>query len=234
MQPHRKIFQALQSERALHSLSLPLAPYELPTITLSRTAAKLGIVDTPSCPPPSSLSITRFRTRVNPGSAVSFVLAQVGDLEASYLDELAHHAQVVAVPQVADGASAAQATEMITLPAEPLPVTYEASATHGGVLISVSVPASTPVGSCIVISRASVAGCDIALDRASRHIVVGFNHIPVPQGHVSAAARSGNVPDLVRLLDGGASTEEKDAVRYSVCCPTHAAHTGSTRVSRTA
>jgi hypothetical protein len=43
-----------------------------------------------------------------------------------------------------------------------------------------------------------------------------YNHAPAPAGPVYAAAQAGDVPALMRLLDGGASTEEKNGVSGTV------------------
>jgi hypothetical protein len=95
------------------------------------------------------------------------------------------------------------------VPPAQLPAAYEVSIAHGGVLMSVPVPASAPEGSCVVISRVSIAGCDVALGEVPLEVIVGFNHAPAPEGPVIAAVEAGGVPALMRLLDGGASTEEK-------------------------
>jgi hypothetical protein len=42
---------------------------------------------------------------------------------------------------------------------------------------------------------------------------VKFNHAPAASGHVTAAAKAGSVPRLVRALERGGSTEERDEVR---------------------
>jgi hypothetical protein len=89
-----------------------------------------------------------------------------------------------------------------------LPVDYEPSVTHGGVLISAAVPASAPEGSRVVISRAFVAGCDMALGEAPLQVIVGFNHAPETEGPVYIAAEAGDVAAVKSALEGGASTEE--------------------------
>jgi hypothetical protein len=119
-------------------------------------------------------------------------------------------ATLAAITQVA--AELEQPDALGVTPAQ-LPVAYEVSLTLGGVLISVPVPASAPEGSCVVISNASVTGCDVALGKAPPQVAVGINHAPAPAGPVLAAAETGDVPALTRLLGEDASTEEKSAVR---------------------
>jgi hypothetical protein len=197
--------QALQSENQLHECSLPLAPSEPSFIILTCDGDRIGVIEAPSCPPGSSCSLSSLQKRVKAGRVVSLVLAPpvdvvYGDLHVAVL------ATLTAVVQVS--AELYQPGDVGAPPAQ-LPVAYEVSIAHDGVLISVTVPASAPEGSRVVISRVSVAGCDVALGEAPLEVIVGFNHAPTPKGSVMAAAEAGDVPALMRLLDGGASTEEK-------------------------
>jgi hypothetical protein len=199
--------QALHSETQLHERTLPLTPSELPFIVLTRAGGRIGVVDAPSCPPASSCFLYCLQKRLNAGRSAAFVLAPTvdvmpGDLYAAVLAKLADLVQVNADLQHPGS---------LGVPPTQLSVACEPSSTHGGVLIAVSVPASAPEGSRVVVSRASVAGCDAALG-GEVHVIVGFNSTPAPAGPVMAAAEAGDVPALMRLLEGGAPTEENDAV----------------------
>jgi hypothetical protein len=201
-------FQALQSETQVHERTLPLAPTEPPCIDLVYTDGRFGVIEAPSCPPASSCSVSSLQKRVKAGRAAAFVLAPpadaiYGDSNASVITTLAALVQISVELQQPDD---------LGVPPAQLPADYEASIAHGGVRITLSVPASAPEGSRVVISRVSVAGCDVALGEAPLEVIVGFNHAPAPDGPVMAAAESGDVPALLRLLNGGASTEEKNAV----------------------
>jgi hypothetical protein len=200
--------QALQSEARLHERSLPLAPTEPPFVTLTCTGDTFGVIDAPSRPPASSCFPSCLQKRVKAGHAAGYILAApadaiYGSLHAAVLATLADLVQVCAeLQQPAD----------LSVPPAQLPVACELSIAHAGVLITVPVPASAPEGSLVVISRVSVAGCDVALGEAPLVVTVGFNHARTAKGPVYAAAEAGDVPALMRLLDGGASTEEKDSV----------------------
>jgi hypothetical protein len=204
--------QALQSEAQYYERTLPLAPTEPPFIALTCDADRIGVIDAPSCPPASSCSLSSLQKRVMAGRTASFVLAPPadvisGDLRNAVLAKLADLVRVNGeLQQPVD----------LGVPPTQLPVAYtcKVSIEHGGVRISV--PASAPEGSRVVISRASVAGCDVALGEAPLEVIVGFNHAPAPLGPVYAAVKAGNVPAMMRLLDGGASTEEKDAVSGTI------------------
>jgi hypothetical protein len=196
---------ALQSESELHQRYLPLAPTEPPFIALSCAGYSIGVVDARSCPPANSCSLCRLQKRVNAGCAASFILALpadviFGDSQAVVLATLTALLQVSAELQQPDDRGAP--------PAQPLPMAYELSIVNGSVLIIVSVPASVPEGSRVVISRVSVAGCDVVQGEAPLEVIVGFNHAPAPEGPVMAAMEAGDVSALTRLLEDGASTEE--------------------------
>jgi hypothetical protein len=166
--------------------------------------------------------------RVRRGSAATFVLAfragETGSTDPDVLAALASIALVdttVEIPEpprrslIVDIAGRMKTWWSSKAPAPPvtirlLPATFEPSVIHGGVLITVPVPVSAPEGSRVVLSRVSIAGCDVALGEAPLQVIVGFNHAPAPHGPVTAAAEAGDAPALMRLLDGGASTEEKD------------------------
>jgi hypothetical protein len=200
--------QALQAETELDERSLPLAPKETPFIVLTCAGDSIGVVDAPSCPPASSCSFYCLQKRAKAGRAAAFVLAPpagviYGDSHAAVLSTLAALVLVNAEQQQPDDLGA---------PPAQLPVAYELSILHGGVLISAAIPASAPEGSRVVISRVSVAGYDVALGEAPLEVIVGFNHDSAPQGPVIAAAGACNVQALNRLLEGGASTEETDRV----------------------
>jgi hypothetical protein len=211
--------RALQSEVRLNLHSLSLAPSELAIIAFTHPLGGIdgiGVVDAPSCPPPSYLSITCLQKHVRSGRAAAFLLAPpaeagCGSPGSAVCSSIAALAQVIVVLQTPDDARALQAAAPL------LPVTYEPSATHGGVLITVLVPASAPEGSRVVISRASVAGYDVALGGVPLQATVGFNHTPAQAGPVFKAARWGDVPALSSALDGGASTEEMGEVRVPIC-----------------
>jgi hypothetical protein len=202
------VLQALQSETTLHERALPLAPSEPPCIVLMHTDGRLGVINAPSCPPASSCSVYSLQKRVKAARDSAFVLAPpacvlYGDSHDALLTTLATLVQISAELQQPDD---------LSVPPAQLPVAYELSCTRDGVLIAVPVAASTPEGSRVVISRASVAGCDVALGEAPLEVIVGFNHAPEAEGAVIDAAHRGDIPALMRLLDGGASTEAKDGV----------------------
>jgi hypothetical protein len=200
-----RALQELRSEVQLHEHSLPVAPTEPPIVVLTCADDRIGIIDAPSCPPASSCSCSCLQKRVKAGQAAAFVQAPPvdpisGDLHAAVLTTLTGLVQV----------SAELRQDELGVPAAQLPVAYELSITHGGVLISL--PVSSTEGSRVVISRVSIAGCNVALGDATLEVIVGFNHAPAPEGLVYTAGEAGDVPALMRLLDGGASTEEKDMV----------------------
>jgi hypothetical protein len=211
------IFRALESELELDECVLPLAPCEPPVIVLARPGGAIGSVDAPDCPPASSLSITCLQKRVKAGNTAVFALAPSSEAGCSEAHAAVHAtlASLVLVRielQVLDNASSQRAAVMLPAPVQ-LPVICDPSATHGGVLIRVLVPASAPEGASVVIRCASVAGCTVPLGETPLQFTVGFSHAPARKGPVTAAAADGDVPALMRLLDGGASTEETDRVR---------------------
>jgi hypothetical protein len=206
-------FQALQSETKLHERTLPLAPSEPPFIALTCADGSVGVIDAPSCPPASSCSFYCLQKRVKAGRAAAFVLAPpadviYGDLHAAVLATLTTLVQVSAELQQLDD---------LGVPPAQLPVACDLSTTHGGVLITVPVPSSALEGIRVVISRISVAGSDVALGEAPLEVIIGFNHAPTPEGPVRAATEAGDTPALTRLLQDGASTEEKGWVSGGQC-----------------
>jgi hypothetical protein len=225
-----RVFEALLSERATHQRELPIAPVEPPEITLSRIEETgLGSISAATCPPTSCLSIAPLKLRVPLGRAARFVLAgSICTADTAVLAILTSNAivQVVLEPSGmnapgplsertrARGPNKAEAASPAL--ARLLAVTYEPSITHGGVLVSAAFPASATEGSRVVISHISVAGCDVALGEAPLEVIVGFNHAPALGGPMMAAALAGDAPALTRLLDGGASTEEKDSVSRTI------------------
>jgi hypothetical protein len=233
-----RILGALLSERATHQRELPIATVEPPNITVSLVETALGRVSVATCPPASSLSITCIQKRVLPGRPVTLFLASrvgsAGGADADALAALATTALVeatveLALPEPPCRSPVIALGERVRTwwsseaPAPPpvasvrlLPVTYEPSVIHGGVRITLSVPASAPEGSRVVISRVSVAGCVVALGEAPLEVTVGFNHAPALQGTVWDAVHRGDIPALMRLLDGGASTEETDWVSGTI------------------
>jgi hypothetical protein len=199
--------EALRSEAQHHEQSLPLAPTEPPFVVLTCDGDRVGDIFAPSYPPASSFSHSCLQKRVNAGHAAAFVLAPpadvfYGDLNATMLATLAALVQVSAELQ--------QPADLCVAPAQ-LPAAYEVLMAHGGVLVTVPFP-TAPEGSRVVISRISVAGCDVALGEAPLEVIVGFNHAPAPKGVVWDASAAGDAPALTRLLHGGASTEEKNDV----------------------
>jgi hypothetical protein len=224
-----RVLEALLSERNTHQRELPIAPVEPPDLALSRIdETGLGSISAATCPPTSCFLIAPLKMRVHPGRVATFVLAlragSVCGADTAVLATLTSTAVVDVVlespgvnetGQLSGRKRARESTKAATASAslaQLLAVTYEPSVTHGGVLLNVSVPASVTEGSRVVISRVSVVGCDVALGEAPLEVIVGFNHAPAPAGPVYAAAVVGDAPALMRLLDGGASTEEKDAV----------------------
>jgi hypothetical protein len=225
------VLAALLSERDTHKRELPIAPVEPPSITLSRVETGLGHISVAACPPFSSLSITMLHVRIFPGRSVTLVLAsRAGSAGGAAADALAAVASTALVEATIEPAEPPRRSRVFALaermrtwwssqaPAPTvasvrlLPVTYEPSVTHGGVFVSISVPASAPEGSRVVISRVSVAGCDVTLGEAPLEVIVGFNHAPAPAHPVSSAATAGVAPALAHQLDGGALTEETDEV----------------------
>jgi hypothetical protein len=209
--------RSLQSDLESYSRFLPLAPAEPPDITLRRDATTMGRIEAPSYPPASSLTISCLQRSVYPGRSAVFVVAPLSDglshcVAATLATIIA--AEVMLLPM---GSATKQYTEQSahTAPVPPpppplgalLPVTYEPSIMHGGVLVDFPIPPSTPKGSCVVIRRASIAGCEIVLAKVP-HVMVGFNNDPALPGPVLEAAQAGDAPTLKRLLEGGASTEE--------------------------
>jgi hypothetical protein len=211
--------RALQSEHALHDYTLPLAPSEPPFIILARTSDGIGSVDAPRCPSASSLSVSCLQKRVKAGRSAAFVLAPPAepfdsDVLAAVLSTVTSLVQACVELQIpADDASAVPAVRVLYAPAHRLPVTYEPSAIHGGVLVVASVPDSAPDGSRIVMSRASVAGCEVVFGDEAPQATVGFNHAPAPEGPIAESDYYSDVTVLLRLLDDGASTEESTPVR---------------------
>jgi hypothetical protein len=200
--------RALRSDAQLHEQSLPLAPTEPPFVVLTCDGDRVGDIIAPNCPPASSCLLSCLQKHVKAGRAAALALAPLADVIYDDLDAAAL-ATLTSLVQVS---AELQQPDCLGVPPAKLAVTYEPSVAHGGVLLSVSAPSSAPEGSRVVIRRACVAGCDVALGEAPLEVVVGFNHAPAPEGPVYAASKAGDAPALVRLLDGGSSTEEKEAV----------------------
>jgi hypothetical protein len=211
----------LQSELALHQLSLPQYPVEPPSIALSWRDPGNCCIRAPSFPPGHSLAIINLQKHVHRERAASFVLAlrSTGtcDVSGTILTALAS-AVLVNVALTPSASSTTEASTSSTLTPDPvplLPVNYEPSVEHEGVLISVHIPPSISDGSRIRLQYASVAGCAVPLSESHVETIVGFNHAPEVAGLVSNAACHGDSAALQRLLADGASTEERNAVSTS-------------------
>jgi hypothetical protein len=213
--------EALRSELALCLHELPLAPVEPPIVELIPTNRRTGLIVAPSCPPASCLSFTCLTKCVRPGNSAAFSLsARVTEDDLAPVVARTTLASVLSIEAVlqhsADAAPRNDAVAFRPPPSQLLPVTYAPSDAHGAVICSVAVPVTSPDGSHIVVLRASVAGCDVALDVAPLQVTVGYNHSPAPQGPMYAAAEAGSVMTLMRVLDSGGSTEEKDPVSGTI------------------
>jgi hypothetical protein len=219
---------SLECTRILLSLQyqltarLSFAPVEPPSVIFSPADFEVGRIEAPSCPT-TSLSISCVRKRVRLGHAAEFIIAptaairsvvDLGSLASvALVDAYMHFPDAAATEPGFRPATAAAVSASPPLHAKLLPVSYMPSAPHGGVLVRVPIPASTPDGTDVLIRRASVGGCDMALDGPHLRVSVGFNHALSPRGPVYEAADSGDAPTLLHLLDGGASTEELGSVR---------------------
>jgi hypothetical protein len=205
-----RILQAVRSELKMNQQCLPVAAVELPSIVFLRADPGIGRIEAPFFPPAASLSFKPLRKRARSGQAADFVLAPSSDgihcSSSIVCDALESAASVWASANVSEAPVSREASS------QHLSVMYEPSVPLGGVLVRIPVPFSTPDTSCITILRVSVAGCDVALCESPLQVRVGFNHAPAPEGRVWAAAHRGDVPILMRLLEGGASTEETDGV----------------------
>jgi hypothetical protein len=208
----------LQSDLDTHKQCLPQAPVEPPCIILLPQADfGVGSVAAPPCSPSSALSVKCLAKRVHPGRAATFILAPpypapCGTHE-SVLDALSAVTTVdAAVCMSCEGESVADT------PHPPLPVFYEPSTVHGGVVIRIPIPPAVKIGAVIAIRRAFIAGNEVALGESPVQAIVGFNHATTQDTGllqfcpVYTAALNGNLPDLMRFLEDGASTEEADAV----------------------
>lgn len=89
-----------------------------------------------------------------------------------------------------------------------LPFTCLPSVEFGCVVVSVSVPPSTPIGSYVLIHRISVAGCEITMTESPARVAIDFNHAPARKGAVYESAEVGDVLRLESALRSGGSTEE--------------------------
>jgi hypothetical protein len=203
---------ALQTERDILDSVLPLAPSEPPTVSLLATASGIGSVDEPSCPLARSLSILCVQLRVHAGHAAAFIMrappskGPCGELHPAVFEAMAAVTRISAGVQDPSDTCPSRVS-----PAAVMPVIIEPSVADGGILISI--PDTAADGSRIVIQRASVAGCDLTLGEVPPHVNVGFNHAPATGMAVIELARSGDIPALIQLFNGGASTEEKNEVR---------------------
>ena len=104
-------------------------------------------------------------------------------------------------------------------PCVPLEVTVVPSIALGCCVdILVPVPVGTPLGSTVTLRSVSVAGSDVLLV-GEVFVTVGYNHAPAPEGPVTAAAKTGNVPVMMGALDAGGSTQELDGVSGCQCSP---------------
>jgi hypothetical protein len=209
------MLQELQSELRIYGSSLPLVPCEPPDIIVAPAGEGVGRINASGFLPASSLSISRLRRRTHAGSVIAYVLAPRdyatirGDEHAALLCAMAAATLFIVVlqPAFSDEVALGHAAA-----ADLLPVAYESSASHGGVLISVKVPESLPTGSSVVVRRAFFAGSELVIDEADLAVTIGFCHDPAPAGLAWAAAEAGDASELLRLLEGGASTEEKNEV----------------------
>jgi hypothetical protein len=200
----RVIYQTLMRERSLYVFALPFSPVEPPSVDLTVTHCGLGTVTAPPALNSHNVAFACPRRRVQPGGTVTFTLAPLDatTCSAASLFALASAARVdIAIDPAAIRGQIASA------PASLLPVSYVPCAERGCVQVSTVIPVSAPGGSRVVVSRASVAGCDITLGSALQ-VIIGFNHTAEPKGRVYAAAGRGDIPALISLLDDGATTEE--------------------------
>jgi hypothetical protein len=219
---------ALRSARVEFRRSLPLGPVELPVVALSGKDWGSCCIEAPSCPIVQGVTLTRICKRVNPSrSAAEFVLSPLAPSDDSATDATTLKSAALATLLEVDATVRHSAGATGTMlewtrtgdvgkatigPALRLPVAYEPSVIHGGVLVSISIPPSAIDGSCVVIERASVAGVEMAVDESQVRVTLGFNHVPAPSGPVFAAVRNDDVRALLSALEDGASTEEADAV----------------------
>jgi hypothetical protein len=196
--------------------SLPIAPCEPADIVLRPSASRVADIDAWSCPAGGSLTIRIHAHRIPRGAPAVFFLVPVDPSDARdvrVLNALVSVARIDAdllLPQ--DGASG------VEIPgAEAQPAFYEPSVRDGCVLMRVPIPSSTPDGSRILLRHASVAGHDLTPSSADI-VVVGFNHVPSPEGPVMDAAHAGDAAAVMRALRRGHSTEEQNST-VSVHCP---------------
>jgi hypothetical protein len=209
--------------RALRSMcfevaeSLPVAPVESSPITFySAITCVLGVVDEHPSIPASRLTLQCMAKRLTAGRALHFVISPPpGSFDVADAQQLSSRADVTrldAFLQQSADTSAASAAPPAPTALAVFPATYEPSSVHGGVLVKLLIPPAAPEGSRVMISRVSVAGCDVALGETPPQVLIGFNHAAAEAGPLCAAASSSDLPALIRALEDGASTEERDAV----------------------
>jgi hypothetical protein len=198
--------------------SLPIAPVEPPSISVLPDFREVGRVYAPSNLTAASLSIRWLAPSVPRGFPATFILSESPGGYCAATAALKALASVVRIEAVLlppwrptrNAAEPIAATPVQHL----LPLDYEPSIIHGDVRIHALMPADRPVGSRIVVLRASVLGSDVPLGKEPLQVTSrDFHHYrSVGSHHVIPAAQCGNVHSLMCALVGGATTEEVDDV----------------------
>ena len=94
-----------------------------------------------------------------------------------------------------------------------VPLAYDiVLSSTGNINVNAAIPFDAPLGSEVVLCRASVGGSDVPLGEVLSRVTVGYNHEESPEGPVTAAAKAGDIAALMQALDNGGSTEERDTV----------------------
>jgi hypothetical protein len=223
------LYRDLRSESANIHRSVPSTPFEPSAIAFLPSPSGIGGIGAPSFPF-ESLSIVPRDVSALPGRSVAFAielpLTELDITGTGLLRTLSANiwAEVGIDPPGGTADLTSDGFRSAAAPPNQLSVAYEPSVALGEVVIRIAVPTATPDGSRLVIRHVIIAGCEVALTKLPAPVKIGYNHSPESRGSVYAAAAAGDVPALTRLLEGGASTEEKDAVSCSFLAFSEVAH----------
>jgi hypothetical protein len=200
-------------------VEVPLGVVESPLVTFKLSGTMfLGVVDAAGTTSWPALTVTRrylrYLTRVRPGGTAVFRVNVTTSMTVSESTDTPQSG--VAATFHWDGLARLLCVRAVlsSAPHTLLPFSANPSATAPGCVdILVPVPEDAPLGSLVTLHRVFGAGCDVSLGEAPLYVTVGhYNHAPAPEGPVTAAAKSGNVPALLAALDADGSTEERDEV----------------------
>ena len=186
---------------------LPRTVTECPAISWVPSqghAASLGSIISPLGIPASALSVEIISKRALPGSAATFRIKVVEDgipgpvqINGDALHTLSLGLRVIVTVSTN----------------KKVPLAYDVVLSSTSCInVSATIPSDAPLGSEVVLCRASVGGSDVPLGQVLPRVTLGYNHEEAPEGPVTAAAKAGDVPALMQALDNGGSTEERDAV----------------------